>query len=63
MAANIDGVTINSRLCTRLVRSRTEEKPDEPTSWHWAGNLYFDMVTGYRRLVGSSEGENEEKNL
>ena len=63
MATNIDRIALNRRLRTRLVCRRTEEESDQSASWYWAGNLCFDMVSGYWRLVGPSQREDEEKNL
>ncbi len=63
MAADIDGLTVNGRIHIRLDGRWTFEEFDEPTSWHWTGNLCSNMVPGHWGLVGSSQGEDEEENI
>ena len=61
MAADIDAPLSHSTVCIGMACSRTLKKLDQPSPWDWIGHIRFGYLPILRGLVGSSQGEEEEK--
>ena len=59
LGSGADSALEHCRVCTWMVCCRARKKPDQPSSWNWAGNLRLSYFPGALGLVRAQGGEQE----
>ena len=61
MATDFNSPSNDGNLCLGMACSRTLKKLDQSSPWNWVGNIRFSSLPILWGLVGSPQGEDEEK--